>query len=293
MLSQLALQMFDVSGPGFSVPAHSFAQSAEVADGCAMHVLLAAKAMSDTFVGGSPRSLVLARGMPYPENVDAAFELAKLTNITPARVVSLGNQCAAVIDGLSLAINFANTGLSPVALIAADEFSTFGIGAERSEFSQWRNMAACLRIESGGRFRLRAIASISDPALSSMTTVNVGHLHLDKVLAASLREVDVDAQVGTIDALLGFAVPRFGIPFLCVTNRSSGRLSALAGRMGERVHLIESRRIYGHTGGADILLNLITALHRIGHSGANIICSANGLGYIWSSALFEIAPENG
>jgi len=290
MLSQLALQTFDFSSPGFAVSAHSFAESADGSDGCDTHILLAEKAMAQTFGKESPRSLVLTRGMPYTENTDTAFVLADRAGVSPARIVSLGNQCSAVIDGLSIAASFAGSGLSPVALIAADQFSEMVESTEEPEHSEWRNMAGCLRIEAGGRLRLRAIAGLSDPAFVSMATLTEGRLHVDKRIVTAFRQVDVDAQVQTIDALMELSDERLGRPFVCVTNRSMGRLSALAERLARRGRIVESRRIYGHTGGADILLNLTDALGRVGSRGANIICSANGLGYAWSSALITVDP---
>lgn len=246
--------------------------------------------MAQTFGKESPRSLVLARAMPYNESADAAFELAKRAGVSPGRIVSLGNQCSAIIDGLSIAASFACSGLSSVALIAADQFSEIVEGSDDPAHSEWQNMAGCLRIDNGGRLKLRAIASLSDPALVSMTTLTNGRLQVDKQIAAAFRRVDMDTQVRTIDALMDLVDERLGQPLLCVTNRSAGRLSALAERLAGRVHLVESRRMRGHTGGADILLNLTDVLLSVGLRGANVICSANGLGYAWSSALVTIDP---
>jgi hypothetical protein len=290
MLSQLACQIFDVADDGFSVSAHSLCQSGCSSDRSTLHIQLAAKALTQTFGKECPRSLVLARGMPYTENADAAFLLAKRAGFSPGRIVSLGDQCSAIIDGLSIATSFAGSGLSPVALIAADQFSEV-VDTESPAYAEWRNMACCLRIQAGGRLRLRAIASISDTTLVSMATLTEGRLKVDKRISAAFRQVDIDAQIRTIDALMELSNERLGPPFLCVTNRSAGRLSALSERLAGRVHVVESRQTHGHTGGADVLLNFTEVLRRVGKNGANIICSANGLGYAWSSALIVVEPK--
>jgi len=291
MRSQIGLQTFDTSTVGFGIVANSFVNVTEASPGYATRVLLGARAIRNTFGTSSPRSLITVRSLPYAEGTNAAFALAERSGIAPARVVSLGDHCAAIIDGLSMAASFAQSGLSPVALVAADHFSEVvdarASNAE-SKFSEWRNMAGCMRVEKGGRLRLKAIASISNPAFSSMTTFNGAYLQVDRQLAAAFKLIDLDAQIETIQALIRLSDVSLGQPFLCVTNRSMHRLEALASGLKGAARVVQSRDDHGHTGGSDILLNLMYALDSIADGTGNIICSANGLGYTWSSLLIEV-----
>ena len=291
MPSPLALQTFGTSIPGFDVVASSFVESVDPATGYSTSTLLGASTLKQVFDTISPRSLIAVKSLPYVEATCSAFAMAERSGIVPSRIVSLGDQCAAIVDGLLMAALFAGSGLSPVALVVADQFAEAVDPTNlrtNASFAEWKNIAGCLRIEGGGRLYVRAVASIADPTFAFMTTFKGAYLEVNQDLANRFTALDVDNQVSTIEPLISLSQPRLGKPLLCTTNRSAERLAALNARTRNQATLIHSRQKCGHTGGADILINLKAALEAIGTGSGSIICSANGLGYTWSSLLIEV-----
>lgn len=244
---------------------------------------------------GKCETLIWNTSLPYKCSAQSPFQVVDAASIKISRLISIGGNCASIIESLLLAAHEANYGHQPP-IVCADQFGQLAgnhLSSLTDGLNQWNNAVSIMSTHGvAEKLDVVRFASRTEPDFHGMLTVSCsnGFDYLKSIAEdrTRFRLDDLDIEIGVINAVLDHTVDVRDC-LLVVINRASDRTKALQDRLSiDSENILSSRTVIGHTGGSDMLYNLSMAMKKKPSRGQYIILSANGLGYQWSAVLLRV-----
>lgn len=244
---------------------------------------------------GKCETLIWNTSLPYKCSAQSPFQVIDAAGIGISRLISIGGNCASIIESLLLAAHEANYGDQPP-IICADHFGIIAgnyLGPLKDGLDQWQNGVSIMSPRgTAKKLDIVRFASRTEPGFHGMLTVScsdgVDYLNSIAEDRARFRLDDINNEVGVINAVVDQTVDVRNC-LLVVINRAADRTKALQDRLSiDSENIFSSRAVIGHTGGSDMFYNLSMAMKTKPSRGQYIILSANGLGYQWSAVLLRV-----
>ncbi|MFA6056168.1 MAG: 3-oxoacyl-[acyl-carrier-protein] synthase III C-terminal domain-containing protein [Thermodesulfovibrionales bacterium] len=252
--------------------------------------------------GASIDHLLYTSSLPRIKPHLGVFELSSKLDIAIGHVLDLGTSCTSILDSVYLSFLFnALPGDNSCLIVVADLFSHCVDDksiSQKDDVKGWASGAGAIILSQKGNIELSLLSyvTIYDFSLCGLVTFSVQQpnyaLRFSGDHVVAFQQEDVAQELSAIKAALRQANLLINeIDGLVVINRQHIRTEQLAMALGyPKSKIFSSRNIYGHTGGADILINLRSALDIILRESqeAFIILSGNGLGYCWSAMVLQV-----
>lgn len=237
--------------------------------------------------------LIVVSSLPYPEKAFSGYDLAASACLSTRRVIEFGSDCTTVLDALLYAAFSVERGSRAVMIVVYDDFPALIDKItlrQKPDCNEWRSglSITVLSNSPNPNYKVISLRSIVDTRFSDMIKISNTKGHHALRFNSDSNFIDIDLCNDTYLIDQDIKESPNNITSLIMTNRNNKRYSSLMNIINNHPsRIFYSRTDIGHTGGSDIIYNLMSCTSHSIHAGDRLILSGNGLGYTWKTLTLE------